>query len=172
MEKKLTDELKKSGLNPRTERNLTLFPECLFGFPPPHLTEMLERLDCAACQGILAASERLAARHDALLAQVGAFQAPVRRRNEERHRKRETWRRVPLIGRFVRPARPEAMPDHRFQPWYGPMQEAVDEAMRGFDALCAADPAHWSDEKKRAIGIELVSRHLGKDSTIIISGGP
>jgi len=111
--RKLTTALKETGLPDRSQRFLSLFPECLCGFPPPDTEEILARLDCPICQQILQVGEEgldICVQKDRRMEEI---LRPIRARNAARQRVYISRRKIPLIGRFVRPPQLE---DETFYP--------------------------------------------------------
>lgn len=165
MEKKLTEELKQSGFHERTQLILALAPGCLFGFPPPNLDKMIERVDCPTCRKMMEIVEKISKDLTELQRKADDFCRPVRERNKVRQEAYERRRRMFIIGRFAKPGRPEAEPNYKNESWYAETMLQVEQMEAELALLSGQDTPHWGDEESKKISREVVGRFLAKDST-------
>lgn len=138
----LVDQLRRTKLPDRTQLILTMAPGCLFGFPPPDLDAIMERVDCSTCRAIMEIVASCSERATALQQEIDAFCRPVREWNAMRRQQYERKHRRLIIGRLVRVPQYEQEPDYTAQPWYIEARRWFDEQNRELATLSDQDEAH------------------------------
>ncbi len=169
MEKKLTEELAKTGLPERSQLILALAPGCLFGFPPDNLGEIIERVDCPTCHEMMETIQKISVVVSSLQASINDLVLPVRKRNEARTKDYERRRHGFFIGLFAKLPELESEPEYLNQPWFMEAMRHVEEMERTLKALCEKDISHWGDERSRKTSREVVGLFLAKDNSYVLS---
>ncbi len=168
---KLKDELDANpGLPDRSKVILSMFPGCLFGFPPPNLNEMIERLDCPVCQEILEVLTKVLEVSDSLNEKINNFCKPVRDKNESAQKKYEKRHKMFILGRLFKKPEPEQDPDYKNQSWYAELNDKLNELMGQLETVKQKDPAHWGDEENDKISKEFTSAYFHRDCWVTSSG--
>lgn len=167
--KKLTEALEDTGLPERTQLILALAPGCLFGFPPPNLDKMIERVDCPTCRQMMILVKKCCEASAELQRKVDDFCRPVRERNAAKQDAYERRRSVIILGWFAR--QPELVPEPEYQSesWYAEATRQLEEMEVELDRLSGEDAAHWGDEENRKTSREVVGLFLAKDSGYVMS---
>ncbi|MFA6430014.1 MAG: hypothetical protein WCV84_06010 [Patescibacteria group bacterium] len=165
--KTLKDRLADVEMPDRTRRLLMLFPGIMFGFSPPHMEEMIERMDCPICGKILKVVEK----QSAILAEIAHAEdehcAPVRRRNQKRLRRYERLQKIFLLKYFVKLPELEPEPDCTVLPWHKDATQRLNELNTALRAHISEDPIHWADKVQRAISDAYICAELGKDCWMV-----
>lgn len=126
-----TEALTEMSIPEGMKLTISLFPEVMFGFVPPHLDKMLERLNCPHCIHSMKAAEELMAAAQDLAARRKTYEAR---------------RRIPIIGWFFRVPRPKTV-------------DKVSQMNDLLRALAEQDPHHWRSRAERDISMELMARY-------------
>ncbi|HEU0050672.1 MAG TPA: hypothetical protein VFQ60_01285 [Patescibacteria group bacterium] len=167
MSERLIDAVKDKGLSDRTELILTIAPECLFGFSPPDLEQMIERLDCGTCREIMnvvAACER---EFKELTRRVNEVREPVRFRNVERKSLYRLSRLRYFFTYFSWSLRLEPEPDLRNESWHQEITKRIEVLSGRLPEMAAKDHSHWGDEQNRKISRNLIARFVRRDCVYV-----
>lgn len=169
MEKRLTDELEETGLPKRTQRILAIAPGCMFGFPPPNLNEMIERIDCPICQKLMNIVEQISEDLVELQQKMWNFVHPVRDRNKARQEDYKRRSRRFIIGHFVRTPKLEPEPEFKKESWYVETERRVRNMETELASLSGQDIPHWGDEENKKISREVVGAFLVRNGVYVLS---
>lgn len=167
--KKLTEALKEAGLPERQQLILALAPGIMFGFAPPNLDKLIERVDCPTCRKIMENVSCAVTILYKLEERIHNLCGPVREKNKARQEEYERRRRVFILGLFARPPRLEKEPEYKSWPWYAETMQQVNELEAELASLSGQDVPHWGDEENKQISREVVGLFLQKDSSYMLS---
>lgn len=159
----LKEELERSGLDERQQLLMTLFPGILFGFPPPNLKEMLERIDCSTCRQIAERVVQTVVLEMQLQSRVNEFCKPVREANARRQAIFKSRRCWPIIGHVFREPLAHPDPDYTQEIWYLEQRAAIDPKMAELEGLRNKDIPHWGTPQDMEISRTFVGCFLAKD---------
>lgn len=168
-EKKLTDELEKTKLSERLKLILNIAPGCLFGFPPPNLGQIIDRVDCPFCRKMMNLVEKII--RDLSEAERIAHKicSPVQERNRAKIKKYQQARRAFILGRFAKFPELEKEPDYKKATRYIAIMQDIEKMEAELKLLSEQDNIHWGDEETRKISREVLGRFIAKDSVYVIS---
>lgn len=172
MAEKLVDKLTANPFfNDRQKIITSMFPGILFGFVPPNFDQMIERIDCAVCGEILVILGSMLKIFEAIDLKARELSKPVSDKNEALKRKCQAWRRIPVMGRFVKDPVYKPLPDFTNEPWYLKQKVQIEDLHRQLQACRQRDVPHWEDEKNEVISQEFTSMYFQKDCWVVAGGG-
>lgn len=168
MPERLVDRLRQLSLDDETQLRISLFPECLFGFPPKNLTELLERFDCPQCRRIVDLVAEQVDLVRSLEQRVDEFCQPTKDANETDQRNYERRCRWAWIFKgLVKKPVERPMPDHTSQPWYIAGARRKDQIDDELTNLKLMHQEHWAEGKPKELSHELIGRFFGRECFVV-----
>lgn len=165
----LKEELAGSSFDERQQLLISLFPGILFGFPPPNIKEMLERIDCSTCREMVEYLTQVLVSEKELFDQIEEFCRPVRDGNASRQATFKARRSWPVIGGLFKKPVAHPDPDYTSEVWYIEKRSLIDAKMARLEELRAKDVPHWGTPKDTEISKVLVGCFLAKDGHQVTS---
>lgn len=168
MTARLVDRLGQTGFDAETQLRISLFPECLWGFPPANIKEMLIRFDCPRCRKIIGLVEEEVNLLRDLEQKVEELCASTRKANEDAIREYGLrCRRYWIFSGFLEKPQALPMPDHTREVWYtaaSVKKELIEDELA---QLKAEHPEHWGDGEPKDISHQLVARFFGRECFMV-----
>lgn len=165
----LKEELERGSLDERQQLLFLLFPGILFGFPPPHMKEMMERVDCPTCREIAEQVAQVLVLELQLECRIDEFCRPVREGNAARTATFKSRRKWPIIGGLFKEPTPQPDPDYTHEAWYIEKRGLIDAKMAELEGLRTKDVQHWGTPEDADISRTLVGCFLAKDGHQVTS---